>query len=174
MSDKKETQKKETVKTDAATTEQAGIPIQILSQYVKDFSFENPNAPAVFSQMKSAPNVAVNVNVEARKMGDDGYEVSLVINGNATNEAGDKYFVAELVYCALVALKDVPEEAVKPILLIEVPRMIFPFARNIMADMTREGGYPPLMINPVDFVSLYKKGMEQANQAAASGQSGTA
>lgn len=140
---------------------QQAVPIQINTQYVKDFSFENPNAPASFAALKSAPNVQVNVNVEARKLNDEMYETALVINGTAKDAEGKNLFVAELTYAALVTLSDAPEESVRPILLIEVPRIIFPFARNIMADMTRDGGYPPLMINPVDFVALYRKGLEK-------------
>jgi preprotein translocase subunit SecB len=163
MAKKEGTTKKDTTETSNGQTPTGGVPIAINSQYVKDFSFENPNAPRIFTEMKSAPDVKVDVNVEARKVGDVLYEVVLSINGQAKSD--DKpVFVAELAYAALVTLKDVPAEAVQPVLLIEVPRVIFPFARNIMADMTREGGYPPLMINPVDFVSLYRQGVEKAQQ----------
>lgn len=140
----------------------ASMPIQIHSQYVKDLSLENPNAPEIFLSLNKPPKIQVNVNVEARKVSDNNnFEVSLVVQADAKNEEGKTVFLAELTYAALVEIQNVPEETVKPVLLIEVPRLIFPYARNIISDITRDGGYPPLMINPVDFVSLYKQGMAQ-------------
>lgn len=149
--------------TDNANTQtgnQAGtIPVGINSQYIKDLSFENPNAPQSFMTMKSAPNVEVNVNVDAKRMNPEIFEVTLHIKASAVAEK-ETIFIAELSYAALVTIQGVSDENLKPILLIEVPRIIFPFARNILADVTRDGGYPPLMINPVDFVTLYRQSID--------------
>ncbi len=147
--------------------DQEMTPIQITGQYIKDLSFENPNAPQVFNTLKEAPQIDVNVNVEARKLAENTYEVSLTVKGEANQKDGAAVFIGELVYAAVVVLGEVPEDAIRPVLLVEVPRILFPFARNIMADITRDGGFPPLMINPVDFFALYKKGLEQ-EQAEAS------
>ncbi len=143
-------------------------PIQITGQYVKDFSFENPNAPQIFNALTEAPQIDVNVNVEAQKLAEETYEVTLTVKGEARQKDNTPVFVAELTYAAVAVLgKDVPDDAVKPVLLVEVPRMIFPFARNIISDMTRDGGFPPLMINPVDFFALYKKGLDEEKAGAA-------
>lgn len=140
------------------------VPVGINSQYIKDLSFENPNAPQSFMSMKTAPNVEVNVNVEAKKMNEELFEVTLHVKANAKSEK-DTIFIAELSYAALVSIQGLSDENLKPILLIEVPRIIFPFARNILADVTRDGGYPPLMINPVDFVTLYRRSIEESQKA---------
>lgn len=142
-------------------------PIQITGQYIKDLSFENPNAPQIFNSLKEAPKIDVNVNVEARKLAESTYEVSLTVKGEARQKDGDAVFIGELTYAAVAVLGEVPEDAVRPVLLVEVPRIIFPFARNIMADVTRDGGFPPLMINPVDFFALYKQGLEEEQAASA-------
>lgn len=146
--------------------DQEMTPIQITGQYIKDLSFENPNAPQVFNTLKEAPQIDVNVNVEARKLAENTYEVSLTVKGEANQKDGAAVFIGELVYAAVVVLGEVPEDAIRPVLLVEVPRILFPFARNIMADITRDGGFPPLMINPVDFFALYKKGLEQEQAEA--------
>ncbi len=144
---------------DNTNTQGGAIPVGINSQYIKDLSFENPNAPQSFMNMKAAPNVEVNVNVEAKKMNQEIFEVTLHIKASAVAEK-ETIFIAELSYAALVTVQGVSDENLKPILLIEVPRIIFPFARNILADVTRDGGYPPLMINPVDFVTLYRQSID--------------
>ena len=146
--------------------DQEMTPIQITGQYIKDLSFENPNAPQVFNTLKEAPQIDVNVNVEARKLAENTYEVSLTVKGEANQKDGAAVFIGELVYAAVVVLGEVPEDAIRPVLLVEVPRILFPLARNIMADITRDGGFPPLMINPVDFFALYKKGLEQEQAEA--------
>ena len=127
--------------------------VQILTQYTKDLSFENPNAPASL-QSDTQPRIEVNVNVNARKAGDDVYEVELKISAKAV--AGETTaFVVELLYAGLFGLKNVPDEALEPFLIMEAPRLIFPFARRIISDVTRDGGFPPLMLEPIDFASLY-------------------
>lgn len=127
--------------------------VSILTQYVKDLSFENPNAPQSL-QMETAPRIEINVNVNARRLSDDMFEVELKIDARAFN--GDAAaFVVELLYGGLFGLRNVPAEALEPFLVVEAPRILFPFARRIVADATRDGGYPPLLLEPIDFASLY-------------------
>lgn len=127
--------------------------VSILTQYVKDLSFENPNAPSSL-QSTEQPRIDVNVSVNAKRGGDNVYEVELKINAKAM--AGDNVaFIIDLLYAGLFGLANVPEEALEPFLIIEAPRIIFPFARRIIADSVRDGGFPPLMLDPIDFASLY-------------------
>ena len=143
----------------ADTSPQVGI----LAQYVKDLSFENPNAPGSL-QNATQPQIEIGINVNARKVGDEVYEVELKINAEAKTDAGSA-FVIELIYAGLFGLRNVPEEALEPFLVVEAPRLIFPFARRIISDLTRDGGFPPLMLEPIDFAQLYL-----AQQAAANGE----
>ncbi len=139
--------------------------VSILTQYVKDLSFENPNAPQSL-QMETAPRIEINVNVNARRVSEDMFEVELKIEAKAFN--GDAVaFVVELLYGGLFGLRNVPAEALEPFLVVEAPRILFPFARRIVADATRDGGYPPLLLEPIDFASLY---MQQQAGAAQAGQ----
>lgn len=127
--------------------------VSILTQYVKDLSFENPNAPSSL-QSTEQPRIDVNVSVNAKRGGDNVYEVELKINAKAM--AGENVaFVVDLLYAGLFGLANVPEDALEPFLIIEAPRIIFPFARRIIADSVRDGGFPPLMLDPIDFASLY-------------------
>lgn len=135
--------------------------VSILTQYVKDLSFENPNAPGSL-QSTEPPRIDVNVSVNAKRGGDNVFEVELKISAKAA--VGDvTSFVVELLYAGVFGLANVPEEALEPFLIIEAPRIIFPFARRIVADCTRDGGFPPLMLDPIDFASLY---MAQQGQGA--------
>ncbi len=127
--------------------------VSILTQYVKDLSFENPNAPQSL-QGGEQPRIEINVNVNARKAGDEMFEVELKIGAKAMIGEGVG-FIVELLYAGLFGLKHVPEEALEPFLIMEAPRLLFPFARRIIADCTRDGGFPPLMLEPIDFASLY-------------------
>jgi preprotein translocase subunit SecB len=156
----------------AAPAEPAAIQIQINAQYTKDFSFENPNAPASLQPKEQQPSIAVNVDVSANRVTEsDLYEVVLKINADAKRDT-EQLFLAELTYAGLFTIKNVPQEQVTPLLLIECPRLLFPFARNIMAEATRDGGFPPLLIQPVDFAAMFRQ--SAANQAAATEASGTA
>lgn len=146
-----------------AGTAERSLTFAINMQYVKDLSFENPRAPQVFANNQSAPQVQVNVDVGARQVGDNVYEITLVLNAEA--KAGeDTVFVVELTYAGIFTVPALPQEQLRPLLLIECPRLLFPFARAIVADATRDGGFPPLMINPIDFAALYRR---QAETAAA-------
>ena len=141
-------------------------PITINVQYVKDLSFENPNAPASLVQQES-PDVELRVDVGARQLGPNLFEVLLSINASAKH-ADDVAFLVECAYAGVVTL-NVPEEHLQPVLLIEVPRLLFPFARSIVANAVRDGGFPPLMVQPIDFLDLFRRRMAaaQAEQEAA-------
>ena len=128
-------------------------PVVINAQYVRDISFEAPHVPQIFTELKSSPEIAVNVDVQAAKMQDNVFEVTLKIKTEAKVETKTA-FLCEVEYGCIAGV-NVPAEHVEPILLIEIPRLLFPFARNIIADLTRESGFLPLMINPIDFVGLY-------------------
>lgn len=136
---------------------EAGAPPLILrAQYIKDLSFENPNAPSVLAELDEPPQIEVSVNVGGERHGDTDYEVTLTINAEA--KAGtETAFLIELVYSGYLTVQGVPEEHIQPLVMIEGPRLLFPFARNIIADVTREGGYPPLFLQPMDFASLFQQ-----------------
>ncbi|MDA0708056.1 MAG: protein-export chaperone SecB [Proteobacteria bacterium] len=143
------------VQKDTVKEKNNEIQIGILGQYVKDLSFENPT-PAQTIQKLSAekPSMGINVNLNAQQVAEDIYEVDLKIT--ATAKAGEETaFVAELVYSGLFGIKNLPENQLQPFLMVEAPRQIFPFARRILSDITRDGGFPPLMLEPIDFASLY-------------------
>ena len=128
---------------------QAGL----LTQYVKDLSFENPNAPAVY-QWQSQPRIDVQFNIASQSVGDDLYEVSLKVDVKAQADEGAAFQV-ELLYAGLFAIRNVPEDQMHPFLFAEAPRLLFPFARRVIADVIRDGGFPPLLIDPIDFGAMY-------------------
>jgi len=138
-----------------------GLPIQIHAQYVKDLSFENPRAPASLQPQNEAPKIEVNVDVQASKVADnDVFEVVLKIS--ASGKTGEtQLFLTELTYGGLFTLQGIPADSLHPVLLIECPRILFPFARAIVADVTRDGGFPPLLIQPVDFAAMYRQSATQ-------------
>ncbi len=128
--------------------------IVINSQYIKDFSLEIPYAPEIFKEIKKNPDVSVNVDVNARPLEENYFNVDLVftINGDVENK---KFFIIELTYSAVVQL-NIPQEHIEQVLMIEIPRMLFPFARQIITTSLTEAGLPPFMLNPIDFVSMYQ------------------
>jgi preprotein translocase subunit SecB len=131
-------------------------PIQLNIQYTKDLSFEVPGAPEIFVTLKEQPRVDLALDVQARPVptGTNVYEVSLQIRADA--KVGDTAcFIAELAYCGVFTI-NVPQEHLEPVLLVECPRLLFPFARNILADITRDGGFPPVLLAPIDFVALWQ------------------
>jgi preprotein translocase subunit SecB len=128
----------------------------INAQYIKDLSFENPRAPNSLRQQAAAPSVEINVDVKASGLAPENYEVVLTIKASAKAQE-DTLFIIELVYGAVVTVRNVAPEMVSPIMLVETPRLMFPFARNIIAETTRDGGFPPLMINPIDFGELLRR-----------------
>jgi preprotein translocase subunit SecB len=136
------------------------LRIQILGQYVKDLSFENPGAPA---SMTARPQIDLGVDLQARRLDTERFEVELKLRVSA--KAEDKsLFLLELAYGGLFMIQNAPDEILQQILLIDGPHLLFPFARRIVADAVRDGGMPPLMIEPIDFVALYQAKMGQAAQ----------
>ena len=129
--------------------------IGLISQYVKDLSFENPNAPAIF-QSQDAPHIDVQFNIGADNVGDGLYEVSLKID--VTSKTGDlTAFIVELKYAGLFGVRNVPDDQLQPFFLAEAPRILFPFARRVVADVVRDGGFPPLLLEPIDFHGLFQQ-----------------
>lgn len=133
--------------------------IGIISQYVKDLSVENPNAPAVY-QWQDAPQVSVDFNIAAQSVGPDVHEIELKINVSSRGEAGVAYAI-ELAYCGLIGMRHVPDDQAHAFLFAEGPRILFPFARRIIADAVRDAGFPPLMLEPIDFNGLYFQQLAQ-------------
>jgi preprotein translocase subunit SecB len=131
---------------------------QIVGQYIKDLSFENPSAPVGFT---SSPEMDLGIDLQARSVAPEHYEVVLSMRIKANHE-GKPVFMLELSYAALVRLANIPEEATQPVLLIQAPMLMFPFVRRIIADAVRDGGMPPLMVEPIDFMALYQSRMAQA------------
>ena len=143
----------------------------IITQYIKDLSVENPNAPAVY-QWQEQPNIDLQFNIGADKISDEVTEVELKVNLAAKTSQGDAY-VIELAYCGLVGIRNVPEEQAHAFLFAEAPRMLFPFARRVIADAVRDAGFPPLMIDPIDFNGLYIQQLQaKRQQEAAAGGAG--
>ena len=134
------------------------LPITIQAQYIKDLSFENPTPISSFSNENNAqPNISVSIQAKADNLGGRNFEVILDIRIDATREK-TPLFLTELSYAGIITLGDhVTEEEAGPLLMVESPRLLFPFARNILADVTRDGGFPPLMLAPVDFAALYEQ-----------------
>ena len=129
--------------------------LNVLAQYIKDFSFENPNAPQSFAPREDQPEIAININVNANPLSETDFEVELTLQAQAGKDA-DMLFNAELIYAGVFRLQNVPQEALHPAVLIECPRLLFPFARAVLANATREGNFPPLMLEPIDFAALYQ------------------
>lgn len=134
-------------------------PLTVNVQYIKDLSFEVPGAPEIYANLRGQPQISINLDVQARRVEESQpvFEVSLItrVTANEQGEGGRTVFIAELTYAGLFTLGAIPAEQVEPVLLIECPRLLFPFARNILADATRDGGFPPVLLQPIDFVSLW-------------------
>ena len=126
--------------------------VQVLAQYIKDLSFENPGAPQSLTQN---PQIEFGVDLQARQNDGPNYEVELKLRIHAT-VAEKQLFLLELTYAGLFRLENIPEDALQPLLMIQAPHMLFPFARRIVADVVRDGGMPPLMVEPIDFAALYQ------------------
>ncbi|MBA3039770.1 MAG: protein-export chaperone SecB [Alphaproteobacteria bacterium] len=132
----------------------ASPSLNILAQYIKDLSFENPGAPRSLQSRDKAPAININVNVNANPLSETDFDVVLALNAEA--KEGDKVlFAAELVYGGVFRVTGFPQEHMLPVLFIECPRLLFPFARQIIADATRNGGFPPLLIDPIDFAQMF-------------------
>jgi len=144
--------------------QQANAPrVQIVTQYVKDMSFENPGAP---SQLTARPNIELGVDLSARQMEGPLFEVAmkLTVNAKAPDNAEKSVFLVELTYAGLFQISNVPQDVLQQFLLIEGPHLLFPYARRIISDVVRDGGMPPLMIEPIDFAGLYRSRAAQLQQ----------
>ncbi|MEA2872177.1 MAG: preprotein translocase subunit SecB [Hyphomicrobiales bacterium] len=149
-----------------AEANQAPPQLNVLAQYVKDLSFENPNAPGSLQQQSQAPKINIQINVNAKPLAQNDFEVELKIEGRA--EVPNLFlFSFDLLYAGVFKIQNVPPENVHAIVMIECPRLLFPFARETIATAVRNGGFPPLMIDPVDFVSLYRQRMAEMQPSAA-------
>jgi len=151
--------------------QQAAPMLSVLAQYIKDLSFENPHAPASLRPREASPEINININVSANPLSQNDFEVTLHLDAKAT-DAGSAdgkgvVFNAELVYAGIFRIQGIPQESLQPALLIECPRILFPFARQIIAESTRNGGFPPLMIDPIDFARLYQSRMAAQNEKPA-------
>ena len=148
-----------------APLENAAPPqLNVLAQYIKDFSFENPNSPNSLAAQEKQPSINIQINVTANAVAANAFEVALPIEGKAENDSL-LLFGFELVYAGVFRIVNVQQENLHPLVMIECPRLLFPFAREIIATSVRNGGFPPLMLDPVDFVGLYRQNMaRQAEQ----------
>jgi preprotein translocase subunit SecB len=144
-----------------------GPAVGIITQYVKDLSVENPAAPDVF-QWPEPPQIDVQFNIGAEPVGTDVHEVTLKLTLTAASQRGTIYIV-ELAYCGLVGMRNVPEDQAHAFLYAEAPRLLFPFARRVVADAVRDAGFPPLMVDPVDFNGLYAQQLASRRAEEASG-----
>ena len=148
----------------AAAAQPAAPRLSILTQYVKDLSFENPRAPYGLQPGQARPEIQIQVDVRATQVAEGQYEVVVELNADA--KAGEQQvFLVELAYGGLFQVANIPQESLQPVLLVECPRLLFPFARRIVADCTRDGGFPPLMVDPIDFLSLYRRRQQQQGGA---------
>lgn len=138
--------------------------LNVLAQYVKDLSFESPGAPNSLRGRDKAPGIAINVNVNANPLSDKQFDVILSLNAKASFDK-DVLFNVELVYGGVFAISGFPQEHMLPLLFIECPRLLFPFARQIIAEATRNGGFPPLMLDPIDFAQMFQQKIAE-DQAA--------
>lgn len=144
-------------------------PLVVNVQYIKDLSFEVPSAPEIYATLRSQPQVSINLDVQARALqdGQNVYEVVLAVKAEAREPVqnggeGRPVFIAELQYAGVFTLNNVPADSVEPLLLIECPRLLFPFARAVLSDVTREGGFPPVLLQPIDFVGLWQSRRQAA------------
>lgn len=140
--------------------------LNVLAQYIKDLSFENPNAPRSLMPQSEQPAINIQINVNANPLSDTDYQVDIVIEGDAKTK-DLVLFKFELVYGGIFKLTNMPQDAIHPVVLIECPRLIFPFARQILANTTRDGGFPPLYLDPVDFAQLYRQRLMETQGAGA-------
>jgi len=138
----------------------AAPTLNILVQYVKDLSFESPGAPNSLRNRERAPGISVNVNVNANPLSETEYDVTLTLNAKAA-DGNDVLFNVELIYGGVFRVAGFPQEHMLPILFIECPRLLFPFARQIVSDATRNGGFPPLLIDPIDFAQMFQQRMAE-------------
>jgi preprotein translocase subunit SecB len=146
--------------------------LNVLGQYIKDFSFENPNAPRSLAPNQTQPAIQIQINVGVQQLAETDYEISLKLDGKA-DSAGTVLFAFDLTFAGVFRIQNIPKESLQPVVMIECPRLLFPFAREIVATAVRNGGFPPLLLDPVDFVSLYQQRMAQMQPGQATTTPGT-
>ena len=151
--------------------ESSAPSLNVLIQYTKDFSFENPNAPQSLMQQQQQPQIGIQINVNPRQMSNTDFEVELKLEGKAEH-GGNVLFAFDLNYAGVFRLLNIPQENLGPLLMIECPRLLFPFAREIVSNAISNGGFPPLMLNPVDFVGLYQRRLAEMQTAQPATQAG--
>jgi preprotein translocase subunit SecB len=149
----------------ADASDDGEIQVRVVGQFIKDLSFENPNVGKMLEGPGDNPNLKIEVNVNANQMGPDLYGSDIEFSAVASSKTG-KIYELELVYGGLFKIESMPPQALEPFLLINCPALIFPFARRLIADITREGGFPPLLLDPIDFSQLY---MSKRQQVASNG-----
>ncbi len=138
--------------------------LSVLGQYIKDFSFENPNAPRSLAPSQTQPAINIQINVGVQQLAETDYEITLVLEGKAES-SGMVLFAFDLTFAGVFRVQNVPQETLQPLIMIECPRLLFPFAREIVATAVRNGGFPPLLLDPVDFVALYQQRAAQIQSA---------
>ena len=154
----------------ALASEQAGADkaqgpqLRIVGQYIKDLSFESPNAPQSLQGPGENPNMQIGVNVNAKKIADDTYEVDLNFELHAKNDSGVIYNL-EILYAGLFNIANMPENALQPVLFIDCPAFLFPFVRRMVSDLTQEGGFPPMSLDPINFAALYQQNLKKQQEA---------
>ena len=153
--------------TDQGAQNQTQAPPQlgVVAQYIKDFSFENPNAPQSLSGQQN-PDIKIQINVNATPLTETDIEVVLKLEGRA-DAGGTLAFSFDLAFAGVFRIQNVPQESMHPLVMIECPRILFPFAREIIASAVRNGGFPPLLLDPIDFVGLYRQRMSQMQPGSA-------
>lgn len=175
MSDETEGQNGAAQQGGQAGSDNAPAPVwRLVSQYIKDLSFENPNAPGSVLAGNSVPKFDVNINVGVNRQPNDIYSVEMTLKAKAERD-DTLLFNVELVYGGAFLVKNVPDQQLAPLLMIESPRLLFPFARQILATVSQQGGFPPLMMEPVDFAQIYRSNLAalakaQQEQGAAGGE----
>lgn len=148
---------------------EAEFQARILSQYIRDLSFESPSIDRAQDGPGENPNLELEVNVNARSVRENLYQSEIEFKAKATDNIGTIYHM-ECTYGGVFQVDNVPREALEPFMLVNCPTMLFPFLRRIIADLTREGGFPPLFLDPIDFGALYLNRMKEAEAAAGNGQ----
>ena len=151
--------------TNGGQTQQNLPQLNVMAQFIKDFSFENPNAPRSLQPSPTQPAINIQINVNVTPMNATDFEVVLTIEGKA-EVTGNVLFAFDLTYGGIFRILNVPEQNMHPLVMIECPRLLFPFAREIIAYAVRNGGFPPLLIDPVDFVALYQQKMAEMQPQA--------
>ncbi|MBM3617535.1 MAG: protein-export chaperone SecB [Alphaproteobacteria bacterium] len=155
--------------TDTPENAPQAARFQVTGQYVKDLSFENPSAPNSLMALEEKPNINVNIDLNAQKLRDDLFEVAIKISASALVK-DKKLFVTELEYAGLFTITGVPDDRIEPLLFVDCPFVLFPYARRIISDVTRDGGFPPLLLEPIDFFTLYKSRLEARAKAQGSAE----